>query len=329
MVILVIIHNHNDYVNKSFLFNNLFVTMNFILYVLVVMESKLASLTKSQFDRMKFIDFRILFLGEIKRNDLAERFGIASAATTRDFALYKEVSFNGITLDQKSKSYIPNETFKPVFEHDVSQALKTLTQGLEEITKNEVPQVMAEFPRVLSLPSLEILATISRTIFKKQSTKIIYHSMSSGRREREVVPFALINNGQRWHMRAFDRLSNEFRDFVLTRIESAQIQENSKMLIHESPQNDISWSRIVELEIVPHPNKIEKEANIIKMDYEMLQGVLTIRVRAAIVGYLLRQWFVDCTPDHSIIGEEFRLWLRNNPILYGIENAKLAPGYGR
>jgi hypothetical protein len=63
------------------------------------------------------------------------------------------------------------------------------------------------------------------------------------------------------------------------------------------------------------------------MDYEMDNGVLRVKVRAAIAGYLLRQWSVDCSADQSLEGEEYRLWLRNYPILYGIDSAKLAPGY--
>lgn len=59
----------------------------------------------------------------------------------------------------------------------------------------------------------------------------------------------------------------------------------------------------------------------------MIDRVLKIEVRAALAGYLLRQWNVYCSEKHSLSGEEYRLWLKNHPILYGIENAKLAPGY--
>ena len=63
------------------------------------------------------------------------------------------------------------------------------------------------------------------------------------------------------------------------------------------------------------------------MDFGMSQGALHIKLRAAVAGYTLRRWCVDCTPDHSLRGHEYRLWLRDPLVLYGVKNALLAPGY--
>jgi hypothetical protein len=72
---------------------------------------------------------------------------------------------------------------------------------------------------------------------------------------------------------------------------------------------------------VQHPDTIEAE-------YGMEGGVLKVRARAAMAGYLLRRWNVDCTEDHSLKGGEHHLWLRNRQALYGVTNLVLAPGYG-
>lgn len=53
------------------------------------------------------------------------------------------------------------------------------------------------------------------------------------------------------------------------------------------------------------------------MDYGM---------RAATAGYILRKWSVDCSPNHSLHGYEFRRRLRDHLALYGGKNAVLAPG---
>ncbi|MNV83691.1 hypothetical protein D3C71_1775090 [compost metagenome] len=63
------------------------------------------------------------------------------------------------------------------------------------------------------------------------------------------------------------------------------------------------------------------------MDYGMVRGSLRMKLRAATAGYILRQWSVDCSPDHSLRGYEFRLWLKDHLALYGVKNAVLAPGY--
>jgi len=155
--------------------------------------------------------------------------------------------------------------------------------------------------------------------------RIDYHSITSGQSEREIVPFALIDNGLRWHVRAFDRKSGEFRDFVITRIKAPTLLKRSEVRENERSDQDIQWTRIVELELVPHPDQPRPE--ITEMDYRLDHGVLRMKLRAATAGYILRQWSVDCSPDHSLRGHEYRLWLKDHLALYGVKNALLAPGY--
>jgi len=54
---------------------------------------------------------------------------------------------------------------------------------------------------------------------------------------------------------------------------------------------------------------------------------LKVNVRAAVAGYVLRRWNVDCSEDHSMEGPEYHLWLKNRQALYGVENLVIAPGY--
>jgi predicted DNA-binding transcriptional regulator YafY len=140
------------------------------------------------------------------------------------------------------------------------------------------------------------------------------------------VPLALVDYGIRWHVRAFDRRRNGFRDFVFTRMENPEVIEDSKVGPHEGVEADIQWSRIIELELVPHPNHNRPE--VVRMDYGIVEGgSLTVRVRAANAGYMLRRWSIDCSPNHELNGPEFALWLKNPLALYGASNAQLAPGY--
>lgn len=95
----------------------------------------------------------------------------------------------------------------------------------------------------------------------------------------------------------------------------------------EQAERDIQWSNIVTLELVPHPDQPRPE--IVARDFGMTDGHLLLNVRAAIAGYVLRQWSVDCSPDHSLDPTLYRLWLRDPLVLYGVQNAVLAPGYRR
>jgi len=41
------------------------------------------------------------------------------------------------------------------------------------------------------------------------------------------------------------------------------------------------------------------------MDYGMTDGSIRMRVRAAVVGYMLLRWSVDCSPDHRLKEEQY------------------------
>jgi hypothetical protein len=46
--------------------------------------------------------------------------------------------------------------------------------------------------------------------------------------------------------------------------------------------------------------------------YRMTGGLLSLKLRAATAGYILRQWSVDCSADHRLRDPEFRLWLKDH-----------------
>lgn len=283
------------------------------------------SLSHTQRERLAYIDFRLYFFGEIGRPDLTSRFGVAPAGATRDLALYREIAHQNIEFDGSSKVYRIGKQFVPIFEHMSQRVLSSLALGFGDgVNGVSQPSLPCESPTALSSPRMDVLAPICRAIHAKRPVAIRYHSMSSGESERVIVPFALVDTGLRWHVRAFDRKSGEFRDFVVTRIEAPTLLDEEPKA-NECPDNDIQWTRIVELDFVPHPRLSRPE--IIRMDYGMKDGSIRMRVRAAVAGYMLLRWSVDCSSDHSLKNEQYRLWLSDPLALYGVENAKLAPGY--
>jgi predicted DNA-binding transcriptional regulator YafY len=289
-------------------------------------SDQLSEMTQSQRDRLAFLELRLRFVGEFRRQDLVERFGIQAAAATRDIGQYKELGPRNLDYDTKRKVYVRADWFRPVFDFAASRVLTWLSQGFGDGEPMRVRQLVACEGSELSINlDLEMLSVLTRAIHKKAAVEISYRALSSGLTTREIVPFALADNGQRWHVRAFDRRSGDFRDFVLTRIADARsvagvVQE------HETSDQDIQWNRIAEIELVPHPANVQ-HPDTIEAEYGMENGALRMRVRAAMAGYLMRRWNVDCTEDHSLKGAEYHLWLRNRQALYGVTNLVLAPGY--
>lgn len=287
---------------------------------------QLAELTQPQRDRLAYVELRLRFLGEIRRQDLISRFGIQSAAASRDLAKYKDLAPGNIDYDPKYKSYILGAYFQPLFEFRPEQVMSWLTQGFGDGEPiRPIALITSESPSRLMRLDLDVLASVTQAIQQKCVLDIEYQSVTSGLTERQIVPFALIDNGLRWHVRAFDRMSQEFRDFVITWITRSRVLRSAQTYPKECSDQDIQWTRIVELELVPHPNQPQPEVS--EMDYGMDEGILRIKLRAATAGYMLRHWSIDCSPDHCLRGPEYRLWLKDHLTLYGVKNAILAPGY--
>ncbi|WP_423454674.1 WYL domain-containing protein [Ottowia sp. VDI28] len=289
-------------------------------------DSQLINLTQAQRDRLAFVELRLRFMGEIRRQDLVTRFGIQAAAATRDIAQYKELAPGNMEYDPKAKVYVCASWFRPLFDFPIKRVLRWLSQGYGDAEPSHLRGVIAS--EDTGLPSridLALLSILTRAIHRGAAVKISYRALSSGLTTREIVPFALADSGLRWHLRAFDRRSGEFRDFVLGRFDDASILPG-EVADHETSAQDIQWNRITELELVPHPANVQ-HPDTIEAEYGMEGGVLKVRTRAAMAGYLLRRWNVDCTDDHNLKGGEHHLWLRNRQALYGVTNLVLAPGY--
>lgn len=286
----------------------------------------LSGMTQSQRDRLAFVELRLRFVGEVGRQDLVSRFGIQVAAATRDLGQYKELGPRNLDYDTRGKFYVRGEWFRPIFDFPPERVLTWLSHGFGDGEPLRLrPLVLCERPPSTSSLDLEILSVLTRAIHKKSAVSLSYRALSSGLTIREIVPFALADSGDRWHVRAFDRRTGEFRDFVLTRIANASLLPGP-VGDHEVADQDIQWNRIAEIELVPHPANVQ-HPDAIEAEYGMENGVLMMRVRAAMAGYLMRRWNVDCTEDHALKGAEFNLWLRNRQALYGIVNLELAPGY--
>ena len=287
-------------------------------------------LSVAQRERLAYIEFRLWFFGEVTRKSVLERFGVATAAGTRDLMLYRDLAPQNAEYGGKVYRYLP--TFKPLFQHQVHRVLSALTSGFGDGERGGEGAVLAhEVPVRLNQPALDVLATVTRAIHGGYPLRFIYHSMKTGPVAREIVPHALVDSGLRWHVRAYDRTKGEFRDLVLTRMEkimpvnastpSAQVQS------HELPIADAQWQRMVELDMKPHP--AHKHPASVERDFGMIKGGLTVRVRAAMAGHVLRQWQVDCSPKASLQGTEYRLRLVNLEVLVGVGSAALAPGYSK
>lgn len=288
--------------------------------------SELVELNHAAKERLAFIDFSLQFFGHVARTDLIARFKTGLAASTRDFTAYKERAPQNMHLSHQDKRYYRTDQFQPLFKHDPEAILVGLCRGFGNGISSQVEssEVCLDAVRLIH-PNPTIIASLMRAIHNQQAIDCGYVSLSSGETEKQLVAHSIVNNGHRWHVRAFDRKHRQFRDFVCTRFTFIRTSEHTPTT-DETKLADVQWNQKIDVKLIPHPSINNPLA--IEMDYAMEDGQLTLNVRAALVSYLLRQWQVDCSKKHRITGQGCQLALANPTELAGVENIHLAPGYG-
>ena len=121
---------------------------------------KLAELTQPQRDRLAFVELRVRFMGEIRRQDVVLRFGIQSAAASRDLALYRDLAPGNLNYDPRGKSYVLGPEFRPIFDSPPERVLSWLTQGFGDGEPTRLKAwVASESQSRLTQPDLDVLAS--------------------------------------------------------------------------------------------------------------------------------------------------------------------------
>ncbi|MDA8499079.1 WYL domain-containing protein [Citrobacter sp. Igbk 17] len=286
------------------------------------------SLNKAILERMKFIEMTLRFRGSVSRSDLSKKFDISLPAATRDFRKYKDFCPENTIFNEVEKRYEINESeFVPKFAISFNEAMGFIRNSLNSkiIGFSEYDSIQS--PPRLCEPDLDILLKITRAILGMRIVNAEYFSVENGFSKKKLAPHSLIDNGLRWHIRAYDYDKGRFADFVLTRFKNVE-ETNEKVSASKSRSYDNQWNRIVRLELVPHPNKNNVNCpETLEYDFNMKDEMKVVEVRAAVAGYWLRRWNIDCSNDHSLQGKEYQLWLKNSAALYDVSNAFLAPGY--
>ncbi|MEJ2042786.1 MAG: WYL domain-containing protein [Reinekea sp.] len=263
--------------------------------------------SQPQQERLFYLEFRLYFLGHANRSDLQNRFGLKESSASRDIALYKKLAPDNVVYDYGIKSYIPQDSFKPLYSYSATQVLTALTYGFgDDYAGPKFPEIATESPSQTPLPVVPVLAAVTRAIHKQQALSIEYVSEEKGQRVQAIVPHALINSGTRWLVRAYDRDLGNFTDFVINRIVEV-LGTSDEPASHEMKDSDGHWNQIINLKLKPHPTLAYPQA--VEHELGMRGGVLGMTCRAALKNYLLAQWRVDSGDSPSTEPGKYELWL--------------------
>lgn len=284
--------------------------------------------SQNQRERLNYLEFRLFFTGQISRLELIKRFGISEAAATRDLSIYRDEASENLDFDSSLKLYRITEKFRCHYLKGVESRilLRALIHGIgTDFGTQPESFIPCELPAQMHVPAAEIVAAVSRAIFQQKALKIEYFSGTGNHGLREIVPFNLASTGLQWMVRAFCRRKGIFCHFILNRIKSAKVLCGSEPKLEETKEFDDEWNRFLRLQLIPHPAATPEKKARTEQEFQMENGIYTLRVRAALAGFVLRHWSVDCSEDQRL--NRLPLSLQNRIALHDVDSAILAPGY--
>ncbi len=258
-----------------------------------MIEKKAKTSNWSQDKRIEFIDFRLQWSGKINRSDLVDFFGISVPQASLDLARYIDWRPDNVFYDKKTKAYLKSDEFKPLFSEKGSRYyLRNLLALNQNIIRSD-ESFIGIVPPSDVLPSLErtvpdnTLALVVDAINNKKAIRVSYLSMTSDvASERILNPHAMVFDGHRWHVRAFCQTRENFRDFVLARIITAEAVDE----VVVSSEQDIAWHTYITLVFKPSSDLSETHRKAIEFDYGMNDGKIEIKCRKALLSYTLKRY---------------------------------------
>lgn len=249
------------------------------------------SIKWEQRQRLTLLEATVFWSGELSTNVLMDCFGISRVQASKDLTLYQSLCPGNIRYDKFLKRYVIDEAFKPGF------MTGTAGEFLQVLKVQQEPAGGAVVTLVKNLPVVDViepvfrqvnpavLQAVNQAIVSGKEVRVRYQSMSRAEPvEHRLCPHALVFDGLRWHARAFSYTHHEFRDFVLARMASAELEFSAEVDASE----DAAWHEFVVVRIGAHPGLSKSQKQAVEFDYGMESGVLEYKVRAALVPYFLR-----------------------------------------
>lgn len=254
--------------------------------------------------RREFIDFRLLWDGKINRAELVEHFGISTQQASSDLARYAELAPDNLVYDKSAKVYRAGPGFKPLSPASDARHYLAQLMDMSSGTGSRAGSFVGWVPPsdVVHYPARPVdtrnLLGVLWAIRDREEIQITYQSMRRPAASAIwIAPHALGSDGLRWHVRAWSHADGEFRDIVLSRIQSISSVRKTEI----NPDADTLWSGYIDVVIRPRDGLTADQRRAVKVDYGMQKGRLVINCRKALVFYVLRQLHLDRPGTASVL----------------------------
>ena len=264
--------------------------------------------------RLEFIDFRLLWDRTVNRGDVVEFFRVSIQQASADLAAYAQLAPQNLRYDKAGKTYRATGDFKPILAQAAAQAFLDQLAAVSRGTVLSSSSFLGWRPpydlvRLPSRPiSIGLLLRLLWAIRDGEDLRVLYQSMRRMEPSlRWVAPHALAYDGLRWHVRAWCYENNEFRDFVISRVQRIDGSRKAQA----GAGTDSWWHSTVDVVIRPRTDLTIAQRSAIAADYGMTRGQLRLTCRKALAFYLLRQLQLDRPPDNSSAAQPLELMNRD------------------
>lgn len=238
----------------------------------------------------RLIEQVALWEGRVTTNLLQDAFGCSRTTASTIIQSYRDACPENQTYCTKSRGYLPTEQFKARYSSGT----------LEEYTELKSPGV-SEIPAypmqmLQRRPDPAIVRPVLKSIDQKQRLDISYASFTSPEDgDRIISPHKLVNDGARWHVRAWCEKNQDFRDFVLSRIQEIHGTEGPA---EKTASEDEAWNHNLTVTIEPDTRLTEAQQKLVSLDYGMELASTgeyqrSYQVRQALLIYTLQNLRLD------------------------------------
>lgn len=253
--------------------------------------------------RYRMIEIIALWEGRLTTKHLTKSFGIGRQQASKDINTYlANIAPGNLIYDKQLKGYKPSDSFSPqVTKGHADEYLHILSRS-EDITIT-FEELDMGFESVLTIRpvtrniSPQVLRPLVQAIRENKRVDICYTPLKDGEEvERIISPHTLVCTPMRWHVRAYCEHAEDYRDFVLSRIQGIpDINDQANYSKH----TDELWGTKVNVDIQPDPRLSKKQKVVIEKDFAMNNGILSIATNASLVRYVLDAYNIDIHTQKS------------------------------
>lgn len=244
--------------------------------------------------RLEWLESRIFWIGEFKRKDLIDNFGISIQQATSDIRLYQSIAPDNLKYDGNVKRYLKTESAIPIFNQSPEKWLSVSHQESKALRTIQCVKVNV----IRSNIQADILMNISRAYYKCQPISILYQSsQEEPPKWFTICPHSIVETSIRLHIRGWHIEKRQYCDIVPNRIIEIRDTSHTEWV---GPEADIEWNTFIDIELIPSRQKMEFQRQGIERDYKMADGVLKISTRACLIYYQLSaMYLVDAVREHQ------------------------------